>query len=118
MYLAIKDNDVWEHFKQCGEIHSVRLIRDTRKGIGKGIGYVNFQSEDSVPLALELNGSTLLNREIRVKRYSTNDQSKQRSRNKNKRSLSVNNEVNKSSKKFKSNDANKTTPTVSLIIIP
>lgn len=40
---AIEENDVWNHFKQCGEIQDVRLIRDSSTGIGKGFGYVNFK---------------------------------------------------------------------------
>lgn len=45
----------------------MRIIRDNQTGVGKGFGYVNFKSEDAVALALELDGTTILNREIRVK---------------------------------------------------
>ncbi|XP_014613977.1 PREDICTED: nucleolar protein 12-like [Polistes canadensis] len=107
---TIQDNDLWEHFKPCGEIHSVRLIKNKKLGIGKGIGYVNFKNEDSVSLALELNGSTLLNREIRVQRCSVNDQKEKKLINKKKRSFPVVKKV-KSNKKFKSSDSDGTTPT-------
>ena len=53
---------------QCGTISSVRIVRDAATGIGKGFGYVNFASEDSVEIALTLNGSELDGRKIRVSR--------------------------------------------------
>lgn len=46
----------------------MRIVRDTATGIGKGFGYVNFASEDSVEIALTLNGSELDGRKIRVTR--------------------------------------------------
>ena len=55
-------------FFQCGAISSVRIVRDAATGIGKGFGYVNFASEDSVEIALTLNGSELDGRKIRVTR--------------------------------------------------
>ena len=54
---------------QCGAISSVRIVRDAATGIGKGFGYVNFASEDSVEIALTLNGSELDGRQIRVSRW-------------------------------------------------
>ena len=54
---------------QCGTIFSVRIVRDAATGIGKGFGYVNFASEDSVEIALTLNGSELDGRKIRVSRF-------------------------------------------------
>ncbi|PBC33872.1 RNA-binding protein [Apis cerana cerana] len=63
----IDDNTIIKHFKQCGEIESVRVVRDNKTGVGKGFGYVNFKNEDAVTLALELDGTTISNREVRVK---------------------------------------------------
>jgi len=68
---SIEEDAVREHFKVCGEIVDVRLIRDSFTGMGKGFGYVNFQSSESIELGLRLNGSKLEGREIRVSR-STN----------------------------------------------
>ncbi|XP_066591163.1 RNA-binding protein 34-like [Prorops nasuta] len=65
----IEDNDIWEHFKDCGEIESVRVVRNGKTGVGIGVGYVNFKNHDSVALALELNGTLIHDREIRVKQY-------------------------------------------------
>ncbi|CAK9822703.1 RNA-binding protein 34 [Anthophora retusa] len=63
----IDEETIRNHFKQCGEIESIRIIRDNMTGIGKGFGYVNFKTEDAVTLALELHGTILADREIRVK---------------------------------------------------
>ncbi|KZC06257.1 PREDICTED: nucleolar protein 12-like [Dufourea novaeangliae] len=93
---SVDDNTVRKHFKDCGDIESVRIIRDNKTGIGKGFGYVNFKTEDAAALALELNGTTILNREIRVKACS--EQKK-----KGKRSHSKEEDEN-SFKKLKNND--------------
>ncbi|XP_046907031.1 RNA-binding protein 34 isoform X2 [Hypomesus transpacificus] len=57
-----------QHFDECGTVEGVRLVRDVNSGMGKGFGYVLFESADSVQLALKLNGSKLQDRSIRVKR--------------------------------------------------
>ncbi|AWP05026.1 putative RNA-binding protein 34 [Scophthalmus maximus] len=56
------------HFEECGPVEAVRLVRDQNSGLGKGFGYVLFESADSVQLALELDGSKLEGRTVRVKR--------------------------------------------------
>ncbi|XP_074552396.1 RNA-binding protein 34 [Halichoeres trimaculatus] len=56
------------HFEACGAVEGVRLVRDKNSGLGKGFGYVLFESADSVQLALELDGSKLEGRPVRVKR--------------------------------------------------
>lgn len=56
------------HFEECGAVEAVRLVRDQNSGLGKGFGYVLFESADSVQLALKLDGSKLEGRSIRVKR--------------------------------------------------
>jgi len=62
------DDDVWKAFEECGEIESVRLIRDSATSVGKGFGYVLFQDEASVALALRMEGNCKIgNRQIRVK---------------------------------------------------
>ncbi|XP_041839031.1 RNA-binding protein 34-like [Melanotaenia boesemani] len=64
----INELAIRRHFEECGMVEAVRLIRDQNSGLGKGFGYVLFESEDSVLLALKLNGSKLEGRSIRVKR--------------------------------------------------
>ncbi|XP_068582902.1 RNA-binding protein 34 [Cebidichthys violaceus] len=58
------------HFEECGAVEAVRLVRDQNSGLGKGFGYILFESADSVQLALELEGTKLEGRPIRVKRAS------------------------------------------------
>ena len=38
-----EEDKLREHFAECGTVDNVRLIRDKKTGIGKGIGYVSFQ---------------------------------------------------------------------------
>ncbi|NXR45327.1 RBM34 protein, partial [Hippolais icterina] len=64
----IRDDAVREHFHVCGDIVGVRVVRDSRTGLGKGFGYVLFENTDAVHLALKLNNSVLMGRKIRVKR--------------------------------------------------
>jgi len=62
------DDDVWKAFEECGEIESVRLVRDRDTSVGKGFGYVLFKDEASVALALRLNGNCQIgNRQVRIK---------------------------------------------------
>ena len=46
----------------------MRLIRDPSTGLGKGFGYVNFVSEESVAKAMRLNGRDVAGRKVRVNR--------------------------------------------------
>ncbi|NXD29139.1 RBM34 protein, partial [Spelaeornis formosus] len=64
----ICDDAVREHFQVCGDIVGVRVVRDSRTGLGKGFGYVLFENTDAVHLALKLNNSVLMGRKIRVQR--------------------------------------------------
>ncbi|CAH2058998.1 unnamed protein product, partial [Iphiclides podalirius] len=67
---ALEDEALYKLFQKCGEIESVRIIRDKKTNAGKGFGYVNFKSKDAVELALALpeEDLTMKNRIIRVKR--------------------------------------------------
>ncbi|XP_068625484.1 uncharacterized protein [Battus philenor] len=69
---AMEDEALQQKFQQCGEIDSVRIIRDKKTNAGKGFGYVNFKSKDAVELALALSEEelTVKNRILRVKRCS------------------------------------------------
>ncbi|KRT79214.1 RNA binding protein, partial [Oryctes borbonicus] len=58
--------ELWQLFQPCGEIESVRLVRDRHTDIGKGFGYINFKSSDSVELALQMGEVKLRDRVIRV----------------------------------------------------
>ncbi|KAJ0170680.1 hypothetical protein K1T71_013452 [Dendrolimus kikuchii] len=67
---AIEDDTLRAKFEKCGQIESVRIIRDKKTNAGKGFGYVNFASKDGVELALALSEEelTIKNRILRVKR--------------------------------------------------
>lgn len=56
------------HFATCGEIESVRIVRDKKMASGKGFGYVNFMSEDAVEMALQMDGKVFMHRQLRVQR--------------------------------------------------
>ncbi|XP_037104481.1 RNA-binding protein 34 [Syngnathus acus] len=64
----LNESALRRHFEVCGAVEAVRLVRDRNTGLGKGFGYVLFESGDSVQLALTLEGSKLQGRTIRVKR--------------------------------------------------
>ncbi|XP_067287071.1 RNA-binding protein 34 isoform X2 [Pseudorasbora parva] len=74
----LSEHPLREHFQECGNVEAVRLVRDRDSGMGKGFGYVLFESPDSVMLALRLNGSTLLERKIRVKRSMKKEKEKEK----------------------------------------
>ena len=64
---ATEEDEVLEHFKTCGEIVNVRIIRDSKTGLGKGFCYVNFKDSKSVATAVDImNGTTLCGRSLRV----------------------------------------------------
>lgn len=49
------DESLWLHFKDCGEIEYVRLVRDAKTNMGKGFAYIQFKDFQSVNKALLLN---------------------------------------------------------------
>lgn len=61
-----EDEALYKHFEGCGDIESVRIIRDKQLNSGKGFGYVNFQSSDATEVALQLAGKMFMNRPLRV----------------------------------------------------
>ncbi|XP_076638734.1 uncharacterized protein LOC143350447 isoform X2 [Colletes latitarsis] len=101
LHFNTDDETFRKHFEDCGELESVRVIRDNRSGIGKGFGYINFKNEDAVALALELDGTKILNREIRVKKFM--DQNERGKDRRGKRSLSADSKNKSSFKKQKYN---------------
>ncbi|XP_048586266.1 RNA-binding protein 34 isoform X1 [Nematostella vectensis] len=62
----IEEEPLRELFTTCGNVESVRLIRDRKTGIGKGFGYVLFESKDAVVFALKMNNAEFKGRKIRV----------------------------------------------------
>ena len=62
----IQEEELREHFIQCGDVDDVRIIRDKKTGAGKGFGYVAFKKKESVGFAIKLQNSELKGRKIRV----------------------------------------------------
>lgn len=54
-FTGVNEQDMWKLFAKCGKIENVRMVRDKWTGVGKGFCYVQFEKEDSVLKAVELN---------------------------------------------------------------
>jgi RNA recognition motif-containing protein len=50
---VVSEEEVRAHFAQFGTILNVRLIREPKTFIGKGIGYVMFKSNEEMRTAIE-----------------------------------------------------------------
>ncbi|XP_015109229.1 nucleolar protein 12 [Diachasma alloeum] len=68
----IEDNELWDIFSKCGKIDYVRTIRDRNTGCCRGIAYINFAEADGATLALDLDGTKIRKRDVRVNRYDPN----------------------------------------------
>ncbi|XP_039208930.1 RNA-binding protein 34 [Crotalus tigris] len=79
----IDDETIRNHFLECGSVTGVRIVRDRNTGIGKGFGYVLFETTDAVHLALKLNQSELQGRKLRVQRCVQREKEEQKKSNKN-----------------------------------
>lgn len=54
-------------FSCCGAIENIRVAQ-SEKGCS-GVAFICFENSDSCALALKLNGTSILDREIRVEKY-------------------------------------------------
>ncbi len=63
---AANEEQVRSFFASCGDVESVRLVRDKKINVGKGIGFVTFKNRFSVAEALKLSGKKLLDRAVRI----------------------------------------------------
>jgi nucleolar protein 12 len=79
--LKVNEEDLWKFFgsklPDAGvSIDNIRVVRDNKKNIGKGFGYINFKDEMSVPSALALNdieyGEGDAKRKIRITKCKKN----------------------------------------------
>ncbi|KAF9973108.1 Nucleolar protein 12 [Actinomortierella ambigua] len=61
-----QEEDLWNFFKDSGDIENVRIIRDRKTNLGKGFAYVQFQDRASVDLALRLHDTKIGSRKLRV----------------------------------------------------
>jgi nucleolar protein 12 len=65
------EEGLWRTFAKCGNVESVRVIRDSTTRVGKGIAYVQFEDENAVEAALLFNEKKfppMLPRKLRVTR--------------------------------------------------
>lgn len=59
--LKATERDVWKFFSEkAGKVRDIQIIRDSRSGKSKGVGYVEFYSPQSVLQALSLSGLPIL----------------------------------------------------------
>ncbi|OCL11933.1 hypothetical protein AOQ84DRAFT_335121 [Glonium stellatum] len=65
------EEGLWVQFSKAGTVESVRVVRDSKTRVGKGIAYVQFTDENGVEAALQFNDKKfppLLPRKLRVVR--------------------------------------------------
>ncbi|KAF8774686.1 RNA-binding protein 39 like protein [Argiope bruennichi] len=62
----VRARDLEEFFSSVGPVRDVKIIMDNKTRRSKGIAYVEFQSVDSIPLALALNDTELMGCKIHV----------------------------------------------------
>uniref|UniRef100_A0AC35TJX9 RNA-binding protein 34 n=1 Tax=Rhabditophanes sp. KR3021 TaxID=114890 RepID=A0AC35TJX9_9BILA len=66
LFRGLTEDELIKHFSSCGEVRGVRIVRDKETHQGIGIAYVNFVDPDSVINALNMNGTKLKKRPMRV----------------------------------------------------
>jgi len=75
----VGETDIYDAFKECGPILSVRVCRDVKNQNSLGYAYVNFQSHDNAQKALDtLDGKQLKGKPCRVM-WSRRDPSQRKS---------------------------------------
>uniref|UniRef100_A0A915PMG0 RRM domain-containing protein n=1 Tax=Setaria digitata TaxID=48799 RepID=A0A915PMG0_9BILA len=67
------ENELITHFETSGNVSFVRIVRDSKTGVGKGFAFVAFKESGAVLLALQLNGSMFKGRRLRVTRVQKNN---------------------------------------------
>lgn len=59
--LKASERDVWKFFSErAGKVRDIQIIRDSRSGKSKGVGYVEFYAPQAVLQALALSGSYIM----------------------------------------------------------
>jgi len=59
-------------FKGCGTIERITIVCDKYTGRPKGCAYIQFKSEESVAIAIDLNDKEFRGRQIKVEQKRTN----------------------------------------------
>ncbi len=99
----VKEDDLYEFFKECGDIEAVRVVRDARTGVGKGFGFISFKSKDGVILALEKHEQEFNGRVLRVIR--AKNETQQSNKQNNSKKQSKDKKLEKSKKNIKNSDS-------------
>ncbi len=63
---TMTDNDLAQLFSGAGEVKSAEVVRDRETGQSKGFGFVEMKDAAGAEKALQMNGSSFQNRQIRV----------------------------------------------------
>jgi RNA recognition motif-containing protein len=58
----ITEDALKDHFSQCGEVYSVKIIRDKETGRSKGFGFI--EMNDHIKAMQELNGKVIEGRPL------------------------------------------------------
>ena len=67
--LIVDEEELRQFFGECGEIEYIRVIRDQRTLIGKGICYVKYVKKEDMRKSIQmLNGEKFKGRELRIKK--------------------------------------------------
>lgn len=69
---AATPEEVQELFKECGTINRITILTNKMTGIPLGYGFVEFENQDSISKALELDQSLFKGRPIKVTLKRTN----------------------------------------------
>jgi len=65
----VSEEELRGQFADCGQIENIRLVRDPKTHIGKGIGYIMFDTKESMNKALkEKKDLKFKGRELRIAR--------------------------------------------------
>ena len=59
-------HELKKYFSNCGDILSLKLIKDTETGKSKGFGFVKFKTVKEAKNAVKLNGVSLRSRKLLV----------------------------------------------------
>lgn len=61
-----------DFFKACGTIERITIVCDKYSGKPKGCAYIQFKSEESVAIAMDLNDKEFRNRQLKIEQKRTN----------------------------------------------
>lgn len=78
---SAEEEDLWKLFEPCGPISSVRIVRNSKTGMGIGIAYIKFQDSDGVQLAMQMEDVQLNKRPLRISLCNQNQAKKNKYRN-------------------------------------